>query len=252
MTVSMHEPLPQRTVPPPAGDDDRQDPDSGRAGEVAGRARSEGRELAGTAADEARSVGHTAQEQAGHVVDEARGQARALLSSATSNLEQQAEEQTHRLADVLRSASEQSRALAEGRPEEAGDVDGYVRDLAGTLGDIAERIDRLGARGSMEELKQFARRRPAAFLAGATAAGFVASRFLRNVGDGAGGSGGDTAARDGAMHLPAVPPAVAPARQSEAPVAPPAVPPATEAGIADDLAVQPRTGPDDAPGTGVR
>ncbi|HVL99880.1 MAG TPA: hypothetical protein VM324_11370 [Egibacteraceae bacterium] len=154
--------------------------DGGKAKQVGGAAKQEGQQLAESAAQEARSVGETVQEQAGRVAEDVSVHAQDLVSSAASQLEEQAEQQAHKLAEALRGAGEQARALAEGRTEEAGDVDRYVHQVSGTLIEIAGRIDELGARGSIEELQQFARRRPGAFLAGAAAAGLLTSRLLRN------------------------------------------------------------------------
>jgi hypothetical protein len=180
-----------------------------RAEHIADAARDEGRALAGSAAEEARTVGQTVQQQAARVTDEVATQARDLVSSATSTLERQAEDEAHKLAGVLRSAGDQARALAEGRTEDAGDIDKYVRAIAGTLSDIAVRVDELGARGSVEELREFARRRPGLFLAGAATVGFLGSRFVRN-------AGGDGAASDGRSRQASrsIPSATAPAQLS--------------------------------------
>lgn len=169
-------------LPPPAKARGVSQGKASKAQQVGGHAKQEGRQLAESAAEEARSVGETAQEQASRVAEEVTVHAGDLVSSATSQLEEQAEQQAHKLADALRGAGEQARALAEGRTQEAGDFDGYVHQVAGTLSQIAERIDGLGARGSLAELQRFARRRPGAFFAGAAAAGLVTSRFLRNLG----------------------------------------------------------------------
>lgn len=217
--MSINDPTPPPAVPPPTTSGGQE---HGRAGQVAGAVQSEGRQLAGSAADEARSVGQTVQQQVSRVGGEAMDQARGLVSSASSTLQDQAETQTHRLADVLRSAGEQARALADGKPDEAGDFDSYIRNIGGTLGEIAERIDRLGARGSMQELQDFARRRPGVFLAGAAAAGFMVSRFVRNAAD-TGSTGGFSSAQDQSLTTPS--PITAPPAPALAPTTPPVSPP---------------------------
>lgn len=129
--------------------------------------------------DEAASVAGTAQQEAGRVADEARQQARNLTEDARQVMREQARTQTDNLGETMGTMSQQMQALAEGRPEDAG----RLGEVAGTLADrfdgMASRINELGFEGSIDELQRFARRRPGAFLAGAAALGFAASRLTQ-------------------------------------------------------------------------
>lgn len=151
-----------------------------QAADVAGTAKDRAADVAGTAKDRATDVVSTAKDEAAAVVTEARTQVRDLYAQATTSVRSQAESQTETLATALREFSEQSRALAEGRGDEAGQAREYAQQAADKVGEIAERIESLGLDGVIDELQRFARRRPGAFLAGAALAGVVVGRLVRN------------------------------------------------------------------------
>lgn len=155
-----------------------------QASDVAGTAKERASDVAGTAKDRATDVVTTAKEEVAGVVDEARTQVRDLYRQAATSLRDQAESQTGTLATALRELSEQGRALAEGRGEEAGQARDYAQQAAEKVGEIAERIESLGLDGVLDEVQRFARRRPGAFLAGAALAGVVVGRLVRNVSSG--------------------------------------------------------------------
>jgi hypothetical protein len=69
--------------------------------------------------------------------------------------------------------------LAEGRPEEAGQLSAYAQKAAGKVTDVAERVEARGVEGALDDMKSFARRRPGVFLLGAGIAGFATGRLLR-------------------------------------------------------------------------
>jgi hypothetical protein len=70
-------------------------------------------------------------------------------------------------------------ALLDGRPDEAGRTADFARQASSRLEGMADRADELGVRGVVEEVGDFARRRPALFLAGATFAGVLVGRMAR-------------------------------------------------------------------------
>lgn len=201
---------------------------------------SDPREQAAAVAQEARgeaaSVAGVAKDELGHVVEEARGQAVGLAHDARDQLHDQARTQTDHLGQAVGSIGEQLQALADGRPEEAGQVRDLTENVAERVQDIARRVDELGFDGSVDELQRFARRRPGVFLAGAAAMGFAVSRLARGAKDGQESS--DAASQDnrgtatprrgeGQAQLP--PPATAP--RSVPPAA--AIPPNGAAAPAD-------------------
>jgi len=151
--------------------------------ETASNAAEQGREVAGDAAEHARELATSAREQAGEVTREAVHQGQRVLSDATDKVREQAHSQAEQAVGALRGLSDQARALAEGRPQEAGPLGDYAQRLAGSVSQAADRLEQRGLEGSIDDLKRFARRRPGVFLLGAGIAGFAAGRLLRGARD---------------------------------------------------------------------
>lgn len=120
-------------------------------------------------ADQGSQVGSEVASVATHVVDDARAQ-----------LREGAEKQLGQLADGLDLLYRQTRALAQGRPDEAGHLVEYVQEGADWLGGLAQRIHTGGLDGIADDIKRFARARPVVFLAGSAAAGLAVGRLVRN------------------------------------------------------------------------
>ena len=136
-------------------------------------------ELKDTAKDRAGEVASTVKEQAGEVAHEAAHQGREVLEKAKQGLHDQAQARTSELSQSLRRLGGEVQALADGRPEEAGPVAGYVRQAATKFNDVAERVDREGVDGILEDVAEFGRRKPGMFLAAAGIAGFMLGRMIR-------------------------------------------------------------------------
>lgn len=151
--------------------------DEGR--EVASEAASRGMEVVGAARQDARELAGTAKEQVSEVSQELMDQGRGLLEETRTQLEDQANTQVEQLAQTLRRFGTETRALAEGRPSEAGDFPGYLENVSGRLEGWADDLEARGVDGLVEEVKFFARRRPGVFLLGAAAVGFGVGRLIR-------------------------------------------------------------------------
>ena len=161
-----------------------------RAADLVATTKNQGQEVAQSATGQAAAVVDTAKQQAAQVVAEVADQAQSLIEEAKTQLQGQAEAQTARLAETLRQLSRQAQALAEGRPAEAPTVEGYVSQAAEQLAGLAERLNDVqhdmaanGAGVVLDDLKSFARRRPAVFLVGAMLVGFGGVRLLQGEGD---------------------------------------------------------------------
>lgn len=141
--------------------------------------REEGRQVAEDAKRQAGAVAGTAQDRASGVADEAMGHARDLAGDAKQQLHDQARQQTDALGGALNTFGGRVHALAEGNAEEAGPVGDYAQRLAGQVEQIAGRVDELGFDGMVNEVQDYARRKPGAFLLGAAAAGLAVSRLAR-------------------------------------------------------------------------
>lgn len=146
-------------------------------------AQQQGQEVAGHAREEGGHVADTARDQAGRVADEARRQTNDVMAEARETVREQARAQTDRAGSALDDLGSRVQALADGRPEEAGQLPDYAERLASQVNELAGRVDELGLDGLLEETQRFARRRPGAFLLGAAAAGFAVSRLGRGAKD---------------------------------------------------------------------
>ena len=136
---------------------------------------------AGTAADEAKELARQAGGEARQVAQEAKHELRTLAEQGRQELKSQAQAQTQRASQNLRTLSDQTQALAEGRPDEAGPLAGYVQGVSGKLSGWADNLDRQGFDGMVAQVQGFARRRPAAFIGLCVVAGFAVSRVGRTV-----------------------------------------------------------------------
>jgi vacuolar-type H+-ATPase subunit H len=146
-----------------------------------GGAQDRARVVAGTAADEAKELARQAGGEARQVAQEARHELRTLTEQGRQELKSQAEAQTQRASQNLRTWRDQTRALAEGRPDEAGPLAGYVQNVSGKLSTWADNLDRRGFNGMVAQVQGFARRRPAAFIGLCVVAGFAVSRVGKTV-----------------------------------------------------------------------
>jgi hypothetical protein len=152
---------------------------AGAGSSTTGRARQtahEGKEAAVQAAGDVRD---TAQDQAKRVAGEAAAQARTLASQAGNHLSEQAHTQNDRLVGSIRQTADQ---LDEMRGERGDSpAAAIVSRVADSGRQLADYLDRNGPEGVLQEVQNFARRRPGAFLAAAVAAGFVVGRLGKSV-----------------------------------------------------------------------
>ena len=127
-------------------------------------------------------VASVAKDQASNVTAEAGRQAKDLLGQARSELSQQASAQQQRVADGLRSLSQQLHSMSE-----HSDEPGIAADLAKQGAHVTEQAASWfdgGDPGAMlNEVRSFARRRPGTFLLMAAGAGLLAGRLTRGLKD---------------------------------------------------------------------
>jgi ElaB/YqjD/DUF883 family membrane-anchored ribosome-binding protein len=143
-------------------------------------AREQATEVAHTARDQAGQVAGTVKEQAAHVADEVKQQGRQMVDRTKERMREQGDSQARQMAQSLRTLADEGRALADGRPLEAGPVTDYVRQASDRIQGMSQRVEERGAQGMVEDLENFGRRRPGMFLAGAAVAGFVVGRLVRS------------------------------------------------------------------------
>ncbi|MDN4613988.1 hypothetical protein P5G50_05925 [Leifsonia sp. F6_8S_P_1B] len=147
---------------------------------TAGQVKDEAKNVAGTAADAGREVAGVAKEQAKNVAGEAKSQVRDLYHQSQRELRDQAAQQQERVADGLRSVSDELHQMAA-----ASDSNGVASDLVRQAADRTHSVaEWLGARdpGSLlNEVKSYARRNPGTFIAVAAVAGALVGRLGRSL-----------------------------------------------------------------------
>lgn len=162
------------------------DPLGGTSSQDAG-AKEQAQQVAATAADEGRHVAGTAKEEATKVASEAKSQAQTLLSDATSQVDEQSRAQKDRLAETMRTFSDDLDSMSAQGSGLAAEVAGQVAQRARSL---SEQLETKEPRDLLDDVRDFARRRPGTFLLGALAAGVVAGRFTRGAKEAQSGSVG--------------------------------------------------------------
>jgi vacuolar-type H+-ATPase subunit H len=141
---------------------------------------SEARHVADEARSELRSTVDEAREQASHVMDEARSQATDLAGEARDQLRHQADAQTARAAESLRTVGSDLASMADASEHPDSAVTKVTREMAHGVERMAGRLEDRGIDGTLDDVKRYARRHPGTFIVGAATLGFVAGRFLRN------------------------------------------------------------------------
>lgn len=154
-----------------------------------GRAQQQAGEVAAVVGERARGVVGTVQDQAAGLGQEAVEQARDLLGEVRDRVRAQVDNRFTELGARLRAVADGGDALQRGRPEEAGAAGEWVGAASQQVRSIADALDRRGVDGSLQQLREYGRRRPGMFLAGAALAGFGVARLLRSGAAGGASSG---------------------------------------------------------------
>ena len=136
--------------------------------------------VADDAVAHARDVVDSARSEARSVTREAQDQAADVVRSARTELRAQASEQAKRLSETLGDFGRQLGDMADASPEPESQMSQLARSAAGTLSERARRMDEQGIDGAVEDVKRFARNRPAAFLLGSVAVGFAIGRLAKH------------------------------------------------------------------------
>src|SRR5690554_684983 len=147
---------------------------------AADTAKSEAADVASHAGEAGKKVAGTAKDEATHVVKEAGNQAKDLFEQARTQAVSQASEQQGRVASGLRSISDEFAQMGEGR-EDSGFA-GQLVQMAGTRASaVASWLEDREPGDLLDEVKEFARRKPGVFIAAAAIAGIAAGRITKAV-----------------------------------------------------------------------
>ena len=144
----------------------------------------EAADVARTAADSAQNVAETAKTEAANVASEAKANAKDLLYQARSDLTDQAGAQQQKVANGLRSVSDELHAMARAS-DQPGVATDLVRQAAERSSAVASWLDGRDPGSLLNEVKSFARQRPGTFLLLAAGAGVLAGRLTRSLSAGA-------------------------------------------------------------------
>lgn len=164
-----------------------------KAAAVADTARTKASDVTSVATDQASQVATSVGRSARQVSTVAASQAQDLIDEAKGAVRRQGENQTQQLAHALGRLRDEADALVNGRPEEAGSLRHHASTVVERLDSLTRRLERGGLEGVISDLEQFARKRPAAFLAGAGLLGVVAGRLVRAGREASSGSAGSQA-----------------------------------------------------------
>lgn len=181
-----------------------------------------GRSTTDTAKDQAAKVGKssayaakkvtgTAKDQAREVAGEAKSQVKNLYHTTTSELREQADVQQRRVASGLHSVSDELSSMAS-RSENPGIATDLVGQAASRSSDVADWLDQRDPGSLLEDVRNFARRRPGVFIGIAAIVGVAAGRLTRSMASDASDHREQEARIDRATApAPATPPTPAPA-----------------------------------------
>ncbi|WP_256840732.1 hypothetical protein [Ornithinimicrobium cryptoxanthini] len=148
---------------------------------VAQDAKESGKHVAQDAKESGQQVAQTAQEEVRNVASTVSEQARSLFHETSSELGSQAGTQQHRLAEGLRSLSQEFGSMAEGSDESSGQATGLVREAAQRTEGLADWLEQHEPGDVLQEVKGFARRKPGTFIAVAAGIGLLAGRLTRGL-----------------------------------------------------------------------
>jgi hypothetical protein len=148
------------------------------AKETAGQAKEQAKQVGSTAADAGQRVASTTKDQASRVATDALGQARELYSQATEQLSEQASKQQQNAASALHTLGDDLSKMHE-QHEGGGLAAELVQNVSQRADSIAEWLENREPGEVLDEVKQFAARRPGLFIALAAVTGVVAARATK-------------------------------------------------------------------------
>lgn len=155
----------------PAGEPSTTDVARDEAAGVSQHAREAGGQVAQTATDQARQVVAETGQQARDLLGEAQGQARDQASVQ----QQKAAQQLHSVADELGQMADNG--------GQSGVATEFARQAANRAHSAASWLEQREPADLLDEVRNFARRRPGTFLIGAAVAGLAAGRLTRGLKD---------------------------------------------------------------------
>ena len=136
------------------------------------------------AKEQAGRVGQKATEAGGQVAQTTKEQAQNVVGEARTQVRDQAGAQRDRAVLGLRTLGDELEQMAQ-QGGQSGIATELARQLSSRTRDLAGELERREPSDLLEQLRSYARRRPAVFLAGAALAGVVAGRLTKSLSAGA-------------------------------------------------------------------
>jgi hypothetical protein len=141
-------------------------------------AKDEAANVKDTAVDAGKNVASTAKDEAVNVATEAKDQARGLLSSVTSQVQEQAGTQKQKIAETVHSFAKELGGMGSGEGT-SGPITDLAKQASAKVGEVGHFLETKEPREILDEVSAFARRRPGLFLVLCGAAGVLAGRVTR-------------------------------------------------------------------------
>lgn len=139
------------------------------------------RDVASSARDASQHVAAEAKAQAGDLAHEARDQVRQLWGETRGQLSAQLGEQNGRLGAGIRGFGQDLQGMADG--SESTTASAVVREIGSQAARVGSWFEDRGPEGVLDDVRDFARRRPGTFLLTAVVAGVVVGRLARGLKD---------------------------------------------------------------------
>lgn len=143
-------------------------------------AKQEAGQVKNTAVDAGRDVAGTAKEEAAGVASEAKAQAADLVGTVTTEVRSQISGQQQRLAGGLHSVASQLGDMAS-KSEDSGPGTQLAQEASRRIASVGHWFESREPADVLEEVRDFARRRPGLFLSSAALAGLLVGRLTRDV-----------------------------------------------------------------------
>ena len=131
-----------------------------------------------TAVGAGKNVASTARDEAANVVAEAGTQAKSLLGTVTDEVRSQGRTQQSRLAEAVHSVAQELGSMG-ARSEQSGPVSDLAQQASRKAGEVGHWLENKEPSEVLDDVRSFARRRPAMFLGLCALAGVVVGRLGR-------------------------------------------------------------------------
>jgi gas vesicle protein len=147
---------------------------------VAGVAKEQAAAVKDTAVDKGQQVVEVAKDEVSKVTAQASGQVKDLLSQGRSQLSEQVSTQQHKLSELVHSFADELGTMA-AKSDKSGPLTDLAQQGSRRIGALAHQLETSDASDLLDQVRTFARRRPAAFLLGSALAGVVVGRLSRSL-----------------------------------------------------------------------